>query len=58
MTGASTASGYACGQTAAGKFVGNLIAGLYAEIVRFYHVGGIGNADGKRAPRFDVLHGL
>ena len=21
-------------------------------------VGGIGNADGKRAPRFDVLHGL
>lgn len=21
-------------------------------------VGGIGNADGKRAPRFDVLHGF
>ena len=51
-------TGFACGQTAACKFVGNLISGFHAEIVCFDHVRGIGNADGKCAPRLDVLHDL
>ena len=49
---------FAGGQTAAGKFVGNFIAGLHAEIVRFDHVRSVGNADGKCAPCLDVLHGF
>ena len=49
---------FAGGQTAAGKFVGNLVAGLHAEIIRLDHVGSVGNADGKRSPCLDVLHGL
>ena len=49
---------FAGGQTAAGKFVGCFIAGLHAEIVRFHHVCGVGNADGKCTPCLDVLHGL
>ena len=51
-------TGFACSQTAACKFVGNLISGFHAEIVCFDHVRGIGNADGKCAPRLDVLHDL
>ena len=34
-------------QTAAGKFIGNFIAGLYTEIVCFHYVGSIGNADSE-----------
>ena len=45
-------------QTAAGKFIGNFIAGLYTEIVCFHYVGSIGNADGECSPCLDVLYGL
>ena len=41
-----------------GKFIGNFIAGLYAEIVCFHYVGGIGNADGECSPSLDVLYSL
>ena len=41
-----------------GKFIGNFIAGLYAEIVCFHYVGCIGNADGDCSPCLDVLYGL
>ena len=41
-----------------GKFIGNFIAGLYAEIVCFHYVGCIGNADGECSPCLDVLYGL
>ena len=52
------AFGFAGSQTAAGKFIGNFIAGLYAEIVCFHYVGSIGNADGECSPCLDVLYGL
>ena len=58
MTGASTLSALLAVRPLRAKFVGDLVAGLYAEIIRFDDVRGISNADGKRTPRLDVLHGL
>ena len=49
---------FADGQTAAGKFIGNFIAGLYAEIVCFHYVGCIGNADGECSPSLDLAEKL
>ena len=49
---------FAGGQTAAGKFIGDFISGLYAEIVCFHYVGSIGNADGECSLCLDVLYGL
>jgi hypothetical protein len=45
-------------RTAAGEFVGGIVPGYDAEIIRFYQVGSIGNAYGESPSGLDIPHGL
>ena len=48
--------GFADGKAAAGKLVGSPVPGFHAEIIRFYHVSGIGYTDSKGAACLNIFH--